>query len=964
MSRVEALRTRVDRLLVERLHPAVATAPVSVTSWVSPEPTYGLPPHMPAGVPIEPGATWGSAWGTTWFRVTGQVPDGWLGRQGCRVELVVDFGFHDFEPGFQAEAIVYRPDGSIVKAIEARNQWIPVVTTEVDLYLEAASNPSFIERRGWQTSHLGDPATLTDEHLYELRRVELTLVDETVEALVADLELALDLLAAVPYDTARGRELAGAVQRSLAALDPQNIPGSARTALGELAQVLSRPAHGSAQTCHATAHAHIDSAWLWPRRETIRKCGRTFANVLNLMDRDTDLVFTCSQMQQYAWVQDRYPQLFDRIRQRVDEGRWFVAGTMWVEADALLTGGESFVRQLTEGARYAREELGVATSEVWLPDSFGYSAALPQLFALAGKRHVFTQKLSWNEVNRMPSSTFLWEGIDGTRVLTHFSPTDTYNGAMSVAELLLSERQFVEGDRAKQWMMPYGYGDGGGGPTREMVANGRRMADLEGVPKVVFSRPDRFFKAAEAELTDPDVWSGELYLEKHRGTYTSQHRTKQGNRRAEAWLREVEGWSAAATVHQGLPYPYDELRALWRTVLYNQFHDILPGSSIAWVHDDAESDHAEVIESAGALLQRAAAPLGGFAAEDDSVAVAADRLPNDGARLSNGLVTATFDPRGRLVSLLRDGREVVSDGSVLGELHLHDDVPNNYDAWDIDESYLERRTVLEPVSWMVDDAGAVVVTYRTERSTMTLTWRLNAGSARLSLTVTADWWERQRLLKLALPLALKADEVECGIQFGHLRRPVHRNTSWERARYEFPALRWLRVPESTYGVAVASESTYGWDIAVPDKGVTVVRATLLRSTIIPDPEADLGAHSFALTITPGADVLDSVVAGNELERTGLPMLASPPLVRLADGSRAVIEAVKLADDRSGDVIVRLYEATGGRCEARLLTSFPYVRAERVDLHEAHLADADADDHGDHVVVPLHPFEIATVRFIR
>ncbi|HWB37897.1 MAG TPA: alpha-mannosidase, partial [Rugosimonospora sp.] len=588
---------RCDRFLAERLVPVVhrARIPVAVEAWEVPD--EPVPFEVAAAAtyrPTEAGSPWGRPWGTTWFHVRTQVPTDWvLGAD--ELELLVDLGFAPTAPGFQAEALAYRPDGTILKGIEPRNAHVPVDARpgeEVDLYLEAASNPDVAHgATEFGPTALGDKATAGREPLYRLRSVELAVRDVTVWELVQDVEVLRGLLRVLPTDRPRYATVVRALDRALDALDPDDVAGTAAAARDVLAPVLASPANASAHTVVAAGHAHIDSAWLWPTRETIRKCARTFSNVLDLMDEDPDFVFVCSSAQQFAWIQERYPALFERIKKRVAEGRFVPVGGMWVESDTNMPGGEAMVRQFVAGKRFFLEQLGVETQEVWLPDSFGYSGALPQIAVAAGNRWFLTQKISWNDTNTMPHHTFAWEGIDGTRIFTHFPPVDTYNSDLSPVELDRAERQFADKGATNISLVPFGYGDGGGGPTREMLAAARRAADLEGVPRVRLGSARDFFEAAEADYADPPVWSGELYLEFHRGTYTSQARTKRGNRRSEHLLREAELWAATAAIRAGAPYPYDELEQAWRTVLLQQFHDILPGSSIAWVYRDAERNY-------------------------------------------------------------------------------------------------------------------------------------------------------------------------------------------------------------------------------------------------------------------------------------------------------------------------------------------------------------------------------------
>ncbi|MBB5830336.1 alpha-mannosidase [Brachybacterium aquaticum] len=395
----------------------------------------------------------------------------------------------------------------------------------------------------------------------------------------------------------------------LAFTHPDDLPGTVDAAREALRPALSRPAGDSSLTVLATGHAHIDSAWLWPVRETGRKVARTFSTVCTLLEEDPEATFSASSAQQYRWLRDRYPELFGRIREHVASGRFVPVGGMWVESDTNMPGSEAMARQFVAGKRFFLEEFGVETRETWLPDSFGYSAALPQIAALAGNENFLTQKVSWNQTNTFPHHTFRWEGIDGTDVFTHFPPADTYNGELTGEELARFERNFKEKGRATLGMDLFRHGDGGGGPTRAMMAAGRRARDLEGSPKVEFGTAADFFDRARAEYPDAPVWNGELYLELHRGTYSAQLGTKQGNRRSEHVLHEAELLAALAAVRTGHEYPYDELEELWQRTLLLQFHDILPDSSIVWVHREAERAHAEIAERAEQVIAAALAAL-------------------------------------------------------------------------------------------------------------------------------------------------------------------------------------------------------------------------------------------------------------------------------------------------------------------------------------------------------------------
>ncbi|MER6600184.1 alpha-mannosidase [Streptomyces parvus] len=1023
---------RLERALHQFVRPAqyAARTPLVVSVWHVPGEPVPVAEAVGADfAPFTVGTEWGKPWSTSWFRLRGAVPEEWSGR---RVEVVVDPGFTGQGPGFQAEGMLYDHLGVPLKGVHPRNRHLalahPAAGGEpVDLLLEAAANPAVLEH-GFAPTPLGDVLTAGDRPLYRFASADLAVLDEEVWHLVLDIEVLSELMHELPDDRSRRHEILRALESMLDALDLHDVSGTAAAGRAALAEVLARPASASAHRISAAGHAHIDSAWLWPLRETVRKASRTFANVTALARDYPELVFACSQAQQYAWVKEHQPHIWERIKEAVAAGQWSPVGSMWVESDANMPGGEALARQLVHGKRFFEEQLGVETEEIWLPDSFGYTAAFPQLAKLAGVKWFLTQKLSWNQHNRMPHHTFWWEGIDGTRVFTHFPPVDTYNAQLHARQLAHAEKNFADKGRATRSLVPFGWGDGGGGPTREMLERARRLRDLEGSPRVTVEKPSAFFAAAEEEYGGrAPVWSGELYLELHRATYTTQAKTKQGNRRSEHLLREAELWATAAALRSpAYRYPYERLDRVWKTVLLHQFHDILPGSSIAWVHREARDTYEEVRAELADLVADAVTSLG--AAEGlvtlnsspyDRVQVveldaeAAGVLPSgarvqelgegrvavparspglgagllDGAAvperavtakasdpgdlvLDNGLLRVMVDGDG-LVSSVHDlvaGREVLVPGARANLLQVHPDHPNHWDAWDIDRHYRNTRTDLtaaDSVSLVEEGPlrAAVRVVRSFGKSTVVQELRLAAGARQLDIDTEVDWQESEKVLKAAFPLDVHAERSTAEIQFGHVHRATHDNTSWDAARFEICAHRWLRVAEPGYGVALLNDSTYGHDVTRaphPDGLGTTVRLTLLRAPHSPDPHTDLGVHRFRYALAPGAEVTDAVREGLALN---LPLRAAvapvvPPLV--STGHPAVtVESVKLAEDRSGDVIVRLYESAGGRARTRLTVSFPVTEARITDLLERPLHPAATDEDG--LVLDLRPFQILTVR---
>lgn len=1002
---VEPLQVRVHRVT----DPADSTSPDALPGIVGQGEPIPFAQAVAANYqPLAVGEYWGSAWGTSWLELSCVVPAE-VAAHPEQHEVQLDLGWKQHSPGFQSEALVHRSDGSIIKALNPFNAWIPL---ELDpqgrfhVYVEAAANPILLDVPPFIPTERGDKLTAGAEPIYALARAEVVRVEQEVRDLVADLKALDGLARQLPESSERRWQLRIGIDRALDLVDLDDIPGTAAAARRELAPLLQAPAVGSAHHLTAIGHAHIDSAWLWPLRETRRKVARTLANQLNLLELYPEHRFVLPAAQHARWIEQDQPELFERLKRAVEAGRIIPIGGMWVESDANLPGGEAFCRQLVEGIRYFEEALGHRCHEVWLPDSFGYSAALPQLARLAGARWFLTQKISWNQVDDFPHHSFWWEGIDGSRIFTHFPPADTYGSDLSAKDLAHAASNFRDKGRSNCSLVPFGYGDGGGGPTREMLEQARRVADLEGSPRMEIEPPDAFFERALDEYREPATWAGELYLELHRGTFTTQHNVKLANRRSEHVMRTAEWWCTTAAARGLLGYPAEELRELWRTVLLCQFHDILPGTSIAWVYRDVLARLDEVCCRAHELTQRAVdaltgpdtgqavdllcnagpfpidgVPAGGIAPA--SAASGSDarlqELPDGGYLLANDHLRVTLDARG-LVTSLRDlthDREVVPAGQVGNLLQLHQDFPNMWDAWDVDPFYrnqVQDLTTVDELTTSTDDGRVrVTVTRHTAKSGLTQTLELGPEPG-LRIGVDVDWAEKDRFLKLAWPVDVHSDQAKFEIQLGHLTRPVHTNTSWDHFRFEVNAHRWVQLAEPGYGVGMANASTYGWDVTRHPHtdgargSYQVLRASLLRGPAYPDPRTDHGRHHFDFTLLPGASLEDTIAAGY---RQNLPAVhargaRTEPLVSMTDG--VLIEALKLAEDGSGDVVVRCYEALGRRVSSTLTTSFDVAEATETNLLEEPLTDestvppsAITSVAGRAISLSLRPFQVATIR---
>ncbi|HEX5898549.1 MAG TPA: glycoside hydrolase family 38 C-terminal domain-containing protein [Solirubrobacteraceae bacterium] len=922
-----------------------------------------------------PGMALGPLWATWWLAVQARVPVEWDAEQ-VDLLLVTNSEATLWLDGEPVQGLV--SGGEHVRAAAMLAQRA-VAGESLSATVEIACNGLF----GWsdlhpQPQHVEPPAAP-----FRLERCELARFDRDAWALSCDLDVLVALMDDPRTDDAWRGELLRELNRFCNAWDAEDR-GTWPAARAILAALLERRNATRTHEITAIGHAHIDTAWLWPLEETLRKCVRTFATQLRLMVRYPGYRFACSQAQQYAWIRDRAPGLWARIRDRVAAGQWLPVGGTWVEPDCNLPAGESLVRQFLYGQRFFEHEFGRRARVFWNPDVFGYNGQLPQIMRGAGIDGFLTQKLSWNRFNPPEHHTFRWVGIDGSAVLAHFPPADTYNAEATVPELRRAARDFKDHALSTRSLLVFGWGDGGGGPTAQMLETLVRVEDLQGVPRTTIGDPEAFFARLADEADWPEV-VGELYLEYHRGTYTTQARTKRASRRAERALHDAELLAAVADA----PWPREELDRAWQTLLLNHFHDILPGSSIGEVHARAERDLAEVQATAGAIRDRLAAGevintvgverrevvstpgglafakappcgVGRLVEAPGEVRVDEDA---DGFVLDNGRLRAVLGREGALRSLLEpsSGREAMAaPGNVL---ELYEDRPTDFEAWDLDPFHLETRSDCPGAS------GAEVVLagpLRGEvaferaigaRSRMRQTVRLDAESARLEFHCAIDWHEDRRALKVRFPVAVHAPRATYEMQFGVVERPTHYSTRRDLAQFEVPAHRFADLAEHGFGVALLSAATYGWSVHGGDMGMT-----LLRSPRWPDPDADVGHHELAFAILPHPG------GWQEAGVTAQAMCFNAPLLLGERGGKEgswfstdapglLIDTVKRAED--GDaLIIRLYEAHGGRGTARLRVGIPFAEAWFTNLLEERLAPAEVD--GEAVVIPFRPFEIVTV----
>jgi alpha-mannosidase len=955
------------------------------------------------------GERFGPAWSTHWFKIEIDIPQEWHNQE---VHLLWDSA---------SEGCIYR-DGQPVQGLTGssngfsmdilRGEYIltknAVGGEKIELYIESAVNGLFGVPEN-------EPRLL---QMGLLKQAEIAVFNRAAWDLLWDYLILADMAVHLPINTPRGGQAlfaANAMVNVTNLEDPSTWPAARAIA----ANFFSDQNGGGQHNVSAVGHAHIDTAWLWPLAETRRKCVRTFSTALQYMDEYPDYKFACSQAQQYEWMKESHPGLYERIKQKIQTGQFIPAGGTWVEPDCNIPSGESLVRQFLFGQRYFRQEFGITCNEFWEPDVFGYSAALPQIMRKAGIDRFLTIKLSWSQFNKLSSHTFWWEGLDGSRVLTHFPPLDTYNGVATVEEVLYNVSNFKDHERSKESYMLFGYGDGGGGPTIDMLEQIKRMADVDGLPRVAMRSPEEFFTRLEADIKELTTWVGELYLEMHRGTYTTQARNKNYNRRSEFLLHDTEFLSAIAHTCCGLEYPTEELNRIWKLVLTNQFHDIIPGSSINEVYQDSTAHYEDVLATASHLRQKAvdallgsqngenicaintnsagrvevvdlpsgtptmqisaqgkslgiiSAPACGYTVVSPSSLPYGDASVTESSHsfiLENENIRAVFKRDGRLTSLFdkRARRECIAPEDSGNTFIIYDDVPNNWDAWDIEIFHLEKyEPVAGAVAARVTEFGPLRASIEFEyevgqSSTLKQTISLNAACARLDFACKAEWFEKQKLLKVEFPFNLRASNATYEIQFGHIQRPTHFNTSWDMARFEVPAHKWADLSEPDFGVALLNDNKYGYSTHG-----NRMRLSLLRAPTTPDPTADRGLQAFRFALLPHAGsflqagvIAESYHFNNPLQI--YPSSETPHQTSFfeVDHPAAVIDTIKKAED-SNDIIVRLYESFGTRRKVRLSSSLPVQSAVRCNL----LEDDEASEHWSNGGIELHlkPFEIVTLK---
>lgn len=962
-----------------------------------------------------------------WLDRTVQFPKE---REGCGIAGLFDFE-EPGEGGKWMEGLLY-VDGECYQGTDRNHKEV--------VFYGLADRQVRLTLLLW--TGLGEPEKGSGQSIcHQMKQADLAYLHKKTDALYYQAKALTESLLLMKPEEEYYEKLKAALERALFCIDwdVEKFYTSAERAYDVLMRELEAMGKNTDVTVHTVGHTHIDLAWLWRLKHTREKAQRSFSTVLHLMEQYDDYKFLQSQPQLYQFVKEDNPALYERIRRKIKDGQWEPEGGMWVEADCNIPAGESLVRQLLFGIRFMEREFGKKCEFLWLPDVFGYSWALPQILKQCEISTFMTIKIGWSQYNDFPNSLFKWRGMDGTEILAYFISTPdegqpdeewhtTYNGVVSSFTVKGCWKKFKNKELSRDVLLAYGYGDGGGSANRDMIEMGKAIDRIPGIPHVKTSAAGDFFRKIHEQTACTDryvpTWDGELYLEYHRGTYTSQADTKKYNRRLEGKLRMCEWLSSLEYLKKG-KYPWKELQESWECLLLHQFHDIIPGSSIREVYEDAEKSYRAVEKRLEKLEEKLLSDMtakeensygvycadsfggeelifipesrtGSFLDEEgnalacakdgDGYDVLVERKPFgvsnltfrpdveperktvfalEGNKLETPFYILRWDETGALDFLYdkEADRPVLKEGGKGNMLEVYEDKPMNYDAWDIDLFHVQKGETLavkERPQLLLENGLKVVIRfiYRYRKSTVMQDMTLYGHSRRIDFHTTVDWQEDHRLLKAAFETDVRNTEAAYDSQFGHVFRPAHWNQSWDLAKFEVCGHQWADFSETDYGVGLLNDCKYGY--SVKDG---IMRISLLKSAKSPDPEADMGRHTFTYSLYPHMGGLAESGVIKEASRLNLParivgkrFTEKRQAVRLV-GEGIRIDALKKAEDEDC-LILRMHEYLGGRHSAVLSSDYPVKTIVPCNLLEH---DCGGAAEGEQITVTLRPFEIRTYK---
>ncbi|KAH8093101.1 glycoside hydrolase family 38 protein [Cristinia sonorae] len=1040
--------------------------------------------------PAKKGDSFGPSWTNHWFKVSLKIPTSYAKYERVQFE---------WDPG--CEAMIFSSDGTPLQGItggyggDRRVEYIiphdAVKAGKHEFVIETSCNGMF--GVPWN----GDTIAPPDMNRYfKLDSADIVVPDQKAWGLLADFSTLREIADTLPGNGSLQNKaivVANSIMNEFDPNDKSSIDRSRKIAEEVFGKDWEKKGEGiynegaKRAQVWGIGYCHIDTAWLWPYSVTQQKVARSWSTQIDLMERYPEHRFTCSQAQQFKWLEQLYPKLFERVREKVKTGQFHLVGGSWVENDANMPSGEGLVRQFVYGQRYFESRFGKRCDTAWLPDSFGLTGALPQLIRQSGMKYFFTQKLSWNNINVFPHSTFNWVGIDGTQVLSHMTPVDTYTAQASVGDINKGITNHKNLESSDVSLLVFGNGDGGGGPLAKMLENLRRIRatsnESRELPPVDMGHSvedffDNLLEESNGGAKLPN-WNGELYLEAPTRLMASPARLfcmryscraigsiKKGNRKSEILLRDVEHLATLASLYKyksDYTYPKSKIDDCWEKVLLNQcVYSGMVYVDAEKLYSEVRKDGEELIEEAFAALfpealqlndpalksasgrvvgynttffprrDVVALPLTGAASrlksqvvqtsKDGSIGYAlmdcaseggarvsecrglyADSMPvsvftngTDHFVLRNSSVQLTIY-KGRITSLVdvQLDRELIPKGQT-GGLVIFDDKPNYWDAWDVEIHHLETVHQLEFSNLQITAEGPLraslkaETTYGKSKITVTALTCLTAGTAAsmkhnsrslFNFEAVVDWHEKHKFLKFEIPLDIHNDVATYETPFGHVQRPTHKNTTWDMAKFEVCGHKFADLSEFGYGVAILSESKYGFSC----RG-NVLRISLLRAATAPDADQDMGTHEFSWAVMPHqghfleSDVpIAAYLYNSPLHVRYVPseFLASPFMTArapftISGASNVILETVKRGEDdeanKTTTVILRLYEAFGGHARAKLNIShdFHVTKAQVTNLLEDEVETLRVVRDGvnedlQSVKLDFHGFEVKTVK---
>lgn len=973
--------------------------------------------------PMPQGLSWGLKWQYGWFFAEIVVPKE---ADGKRVLFEADLG----------ECLVFL-NGKVVGAFDQQHSHITLTNCakagevyHIAMEVYAGHNGSK-HSRGTLGNESNAVILIPEENITDfpedvnqkvVKNGTIGHLSEDVFQLWMDMKMLYDLRNNLEEDSLRRAQIdrglkkvcdAVDVETDFAVFEQDAVKGR------EILKPLMECKNGStAPLFYAIGNSHLDLEWVWTVNETKRKTARTLGNQLELMKEYPEYKYTQSQ----AWILDNvknlYPELYERVKEAVKNGNIIIEGGMWVQSDTNLPSGESLIRQFLVGKKFFKDEFGVESELFWLPDSFGASGNLPQILKGCGVNYFVSCKIPWlyNEGSILDVTTFDWQGIDGSKVLAHI-PCE-YPIEVTPSNAFKKWHENSEKENIPVKMFTYGWGDGGGGATREHLEALRRAEDLEGMPKMVPTSPIDFFKDVEEKYEVEKTFVGELYYAVHRGTYTSQAKTKKYNRQAEFALREAEMWSAL----YGIDSAKAGLDGAWKDVLFNQFHDIIPGSSIQAVHERAEASYLDAMARVDAITKdvvnrileskdnqltvfnslswdrttQIALPEGYTSLSDtEGNTIATEKVgeqvlatvtipacgmksfvlgnapvveakKGDGLVLENAYIRATFNQKGEMISLFDKEKKMEFLSEPSNVFKLYQDMPTFCDAWDIDSFYEKVEVPLADATIEPEYQGellsSLVITKKINQSELKQRVILRKNSRRLDFETTVDWKETHRFLMAHFYPNVHTEELVSEIQFGYAKRPTHRNKQYDQDRFEVCQHKWSALCEGKRGFAVLNDSKYG--VGAEDNNLHL---SLLKAGACPDMHADKGIQTFTYSVMPFTENLadsDVVREGYELNAPvllGAGMAEEKSFLTISE-KNVIIDNIKLAEDGSGDLIIRLYECQNSYTNTKVSFGFDVKCVCLTNMIEEGCNKLNVEDNS--VEVSLRGFEIVTLRVKR